>query len=109
MFDAFFDDCLVHREIISGLGSQSPKRRFEDWFSTSLFNFGSQEIDVRGLQSYQPKSSSVIESVKRDSDRYTETRFVFRNSIPIIRDRSIVTELPRTHQTKVILIHLTAY
>ena len=101
---------MVHREIISGLGSQSPKRRFEDWFSTSSFNFGSQEIDVRGLQSYQPKSSSV------NRIGQTGQRWVHRNpvdltgiSIPIIRDRSIVTELPWILQIEVILIHLTVY
>ena len=69
-------------------------------------NFGSQEIDGSELQTYHPFSSSV-NRIGQTGQRWVYRKPVndFRNSIPVIRDRSIVTELPWIHPTKVILVH----
>ena len=66
-------------------------------------NFGSQEIDVSELQTYHPFSSSV-NRIGQTGQRWVYRKPVndFRNSIPVIRDRSIVAELPWILQTKVI-------
>ena len=99
-------------------------RRFENCLSLNNFRFrkswnsldgwiigfviresGSQEIDVRGLQTFHPKTSSV------NRIGQTGQRWVFRKPVnwteysgPVIRDRSIVTELPWIHLIKVIFI-----